>query len=315
MENRSYAILTGLFTILLGVALAATFAWFRGDTRQYNEYLVESRLPVTGLTPQASVHFRGVEVGKVTEIALDGKDTSLILVRVLVDASLPITRGTFAQLDYQGLTGIAHVLLDDDQSDPALLRPRAGETAARIVLRSSAFADLAASSTELLGQASELLERLNAIASEDNQLRLARTLENFELASARLEPALRAIPEVAERARRLLNDENQENIRRSLENLSRSTDAIAPLAEDSRQVMANMRALSEKLNQISTEISVEVSDRTLPKINDLVDQLDRDSRDFRRLVLQIEREPQSLLFGRAPVAPGPGEPGFKEGRK
>ena len=32
MESRSYALLTGLFTILLGMALAATFVWFRGDT-------------------------------------------------------------------------------------------------------------------------------------------------------------------------------------------------------------------------------------------------------------------------------------------
>jgi phospholipid/cholesterol/gamma-HCH transport system substrate-binding protein len=227
---------------------------------------------------------------------------------------VPITRGTFAQFGTQGLTGIAHIQLDDDHSDPAPLLPT-GAGPPRIALRGSALDDLAESSKVLLRQANSLLERMNAIASEDNQRRLERTLENFEQASARLEPALAAIPEVAERARRLLGEGNQESIRRSLSNLAEATDAIKPLAEDSRQVMANMRALSEKLDRISTEISIEVSDRTLPKINDLVDQLDRDSRDFRRLVLQIEREPQSLLFGRAPVAPGPGEPGFREGRK
>jgi hypothetical protein len=32
MESRAYALLTGLFTILLGIALAATFIWFRADT-------------------------------------------------------------------------------------------------------------------------------------------------------------------------------------------------------------------------------------------------------------------------------------------
>ena len=314
MENRSYALLTGLFTILLGVALALAFAWFRGDTREYNEYLVVSKLPASGLYSQASVRYRGVEVGKVTEIGLDQKDPTTILIRILVEDSVPITRGTFAQFGTQGLTGIAHVQLDDDQSDPAPLRPT-GAGPARIALRGSALDDLAESSKVLLRQATSLLERMNAIASEDNQLRLERTLQNFEQASARLEPALAAIPEVAERARRMLGEYNQESIRRSLSNLAEATDAIKPFAEDSRQVMANMRALSEKLDQISTEIAVEVSDRTLPKINELVDQLDRDSRDFRRLVLQIEREPQSLVFGRRPVQPGPGEPGFNAGRK
>ena len=314
MENRSYALLTGLFTILLGVALALAFAWFRGDTREYNEYLVVSKLPASGLYSQASVRYRGVEVGKVTEIGLDQKDPTTILIRILVEGSVPITRGTFAQFGTQGLTGIAHVHLDDDHSNPAPLRPT-GAGPARNALRGSALDDLAESSKVLLRQATSLLERMNAIASEDNQLRLERTLQNFEQASARLDPALAAIPEVAERARRMLGEDNQESIRRSLSNLAEATDAIKPFAEDSRQVMANMRALSEKLDQISTEISVEVSDRTLPKINELVDQLDRDSRDFRRLVLQIEREPQSLVFGRRPVQPGPGEPGFNAGRK
>lgn len=314
MENRSYAILTGLFTILLGVALALAFAWFRGDTREFNEYLVVSKLPASGLYTQASVRYRGVEVGKVTEIGLDQKDSAIVLIRILVESSVPITRGTFAQFGTQGLTGIAHIQLDDDHTNPAPLLPD-GAGPPQIALRGSALDDLAESSKSLLRQANTLLERMNAIASEDNQVRLERTLANFEQASARLEPALAAIPEVAERARRLFGEDNQESIRRSLSNLAEATDAIKPLAEDSRHVMANMRALSEKLDQISTEISIEVSDRTLPRINDLVDQLDRDSRDFRRLVLQIEREPQSLLFGRAPVAPGPGEPGFREGRK
>jgi phospholipid/cholesterol/gamma-HCH transport system substrate-binding protein len=76
-----------------------------------------------------------------------------------------------------------------------------------------------------------------------------------------------------------------------------------------------MRSLSEKLDRISTALSTEITDSTLPKVNDLVEQLTRDSKDFRRLILQVEREPQSLVFGRTQPQPGPGEPGFNDGRK
>lgn len=314
MENRSFALLTGLFTLLLGAALAATFIWFRGDNRDYDEYLVSSHLPVNGLYPQAAVRFRGVEIGKVERVYLDPQNPRNVLIRVSVDHSIKITKGTFAQLGYQGVTGIAHVLLDDEGKDPDPL-PRPPEGLPTIIVRGNVFDDLVENSKLLLQQASTLLDRLNVIVGDNNQTRLENILTNFENASEQLEPALRSIPEVAKRAEKLLGEDNQQSLRRSLDNLEQATNAFVPVAEDSRAVLANMKTLSEKLDRISTELSAEVTENTLPKINDLVDQLDRDSRDFRRLVLQIEREPQSLVFGRRPVPPGPGEPGFSGGRK
>jgi len=314
MESRSYALLTGLFTILLGIALAVTFAWFRGDSKSYSNYLVVSKFPVNGLNRQAAVRFRGVEVGKVEDISIDPQDAKVILIRVVVDDTVPITRGTYAQLGYQGLTGIAYVVLDDDGSNPAPLQFPVGGIA-RIEVRGNVFDDLAQSSKALLQQASDVLDRLNKIASDSNQTRIENTLANFEKASAQLEPALRAIPEVTERAKKFLGEDNQASLRRSLANIEQATGSVGPVIEDSRKVLANMRQLSDKLEKLSTEVSTEITDSTLPKVNQLVEQLGQDTQDFHRLMLQIEREPQSLVFGRQRPQPGPGEPGFEGARK
>ncbi|HEX7954446.1 MAG TPA: MlaD family protein [Burkholderiales bacterium] len=314
MESRSYALLTGLFTIVLGIALAVTFVWFRGDTRVHNRYIVESTFPVNGLNRQAAVRFRGVEIGKVENISVDPKDSKIILIQVVLDDSVPITRGTFAQIGYQGLTGIAFVVLDDDGSNPAPVRSSSG-TMARIEVRGNVFDDLAQSSKALLQQAAELLDRLNKIASETNQTRIENALISFEKASAELEPALRAIPEVTERARQFLNEDNRQSLQRSLANIEQATGSVAPLFEDSRKVLAGIRQLSDKLDRLSSEISSQINDSTLPKVNQLVEQLGRDSEDFHRLVTQFEREPQSLVFGRPRPPPGPGEPGFDGARK
>jgi phospholipid/cholesterol/gamma-HCH transport system substrate-binding protein len=182
-------------------------------------------------------------------------------------------------------------------------------------MRPNLFDDLASAGQGLVNQANQLLERLNRIVSEENEQRLAATLKNFEDASSQIEPALRAIPRVAERMNRFLDEENAERIKRSLANLELATGAIAPMAEDSRKALANIQAMSERLDRVSAEMAVEVSEGTLPRINNLVDQLTEDSRDLKRVLLQLERDPQSLLFGKTPTSPGPGEPGFSGGRR
>jgi phospholipid/cholesterol/gamma-HCH transport system substrate-binding protein len=49
---------------------------------------------------------------------------------------------------------------------------------------------------------------------------------------------------------------------------------------------------------------------TLPRLNDLLADLARVSRSLDRLLADLSEQPASLVFGRPPAAPGPGEPGF-----
>ena len=314
MENRAYALITGIFTILLSVAIVLSFIWFRGDNKTFSKYLVISKFPVNGLNRQAPVRFRGVEIGKVDDISIDRQDTQNILVRVSIDESVPITHGTFAQIGYQGLTGIAYIVLDDDGSNTQPLRTDDGNLA-RLEVRGNVFDDLAQSSKALLQQASDLLDRLNKIASDGNQTRIENALVNLEKASAELQPALQSIPQLTEQAKKFLGEDNQKSLRNSLANIEKATGSVVPIADDSRKVLANIRQLSEKLDKLSTELSRDITDGTLPSVNQLVEQLGQDSQDFHRLVQQIEREPQSLVFGRRPPQPGPGEPGFNGARK
>lgn len=314
MENRAHAILAGLFTLVFATVLVAAVQWFRGDTRAYHQYLLVSHYSVNGLYPQAEVRFRGISVGKVEELQVDSADPRRILIRITVARQIPITRGTFAQLGYQGVTGLAYVMLDDEGGNSEPL-PVGGASLAQIPVRPNVLDDLTSTGQVLLNQANVLLERLNALVSEGNAERLAHTLANLEAASAQLEPALRSIPAVAARAERILSDKNAGRIERSLDNLEQASASIAPIAADTRTVLANMQALTERMDRMTAEISSEVTESTLPRVDSLVEQLTQDSQDLRRVLQQFEREPRSLLFGRAPPVPGPGEPGFSDERK
>ena len=97
---------------------------------------------------QAPVRFRGVEVGKVETIEFLPNDARVILVRVAVRAGTPITKGTYAQLGSQGVTGLAYVILDDDGSKPE--RVAAGDLSYHIPVRASFLDEIAGSGKELL---------------------------------------------------------------------------------------------------------------------------------------------------------------------
>src|SRR6478735_4198087 len=104
MENRAYALAAGLFTVLLSACVVLAAMWFTGDTRQKIRYVLESHYPVTGLNEQAVVRYRGVSIGKVTTIEFDRPDPRVILIGIAIDGSVKLTRGTYAELRYQGVT-------------------------------------------------------------------------------------------------------------------------------------------------------------------------------------------------------------------
>ncbi len=65
MENKSHALAAGLFTIVLTIALILVGLWFGRDRSLRTPYDLVTRMSVAGLSNEATVRFRGVEVGKV----------------------------------------------------------------------------------------------------------------------------------------------------------------------------------------------------------------------------------------------------------
>jgi phospholipid/cholesterol/gamma-HCH transport system substrate-binding protein len=95
MENKSYAFAAGLFALLLGVGkLCWRMYWLGGSKRcETYDYVVVTKQNIGGLNPQAQVRYRGIRVGKVSDIRLDPEDYSNILVTISVNQDVPLTQG------------------------------------------------------------------------------------------------------------------------------------------------------------------------------------------------------------------------------
>lgn len=295
MENRAHALAAGLFIIFLSAAVAAVVMWFSGGTTPRDKYLLVSKFPITGLNPQAVVRYRGVSVGRVESIRLDPEDPHSILIRIAVDRDLRLTKDAYAQLGYQGLTGLAFVQLNDEGKQTERLQTDE-DNPAQIPFRPSALDNIAESGQRLLANASGLVERLNLLLGDQNQARFSHILENTEgmtdrLRSAvgQLEPGLKSLPGLAADASSMLKHTDQ-------------------LVIGLNQITARINQQGGAVDSLS-QTAGELTD-TLHKLREATEGLTRNSRSVDRFLLQLEEQPRSLLFGRSPPPPGPGEEGF-----
>ena len=74
MENRSHALVAGLFTLLLGVAVVLAVWWIGGKHEATRDYTVVTRQNVTGLSLQGQVRYRGIRAVSYTHLTLPTSD-------------------------------------------------------------------------------------------------------------------------------------------------------------------------------------------------------------------------------------------------
>ncbi|MDR3298494.1 MAG: MlaD family protein [Candidatus Accumulibacter sp.] len=302
MENRSHALLAGLFLLLLGASAAAVLWWFSGRQEENSHYLVETRDNVTGLNVQAQVRYRGIRVGRVESIRLDPNDARTTLLRISVPRHIPLTRGTVARLGHQGVTGIAHVLLEDDGKDPTPLPPD-GKGGARIAMRDSLVQELTDVGGDVLRQTRELLTGMNDLLRPENRQSISRTLANIEASS-------RHVRETSERLQHALGPDATRRVDSILLQTELTVAQAAPFFAEARGLVARLDTASEKFETTLGNFNLDGMSALTLRLNGLTDEFSSTAQQLNRVLRLLEESPQSLIFGRRAIAPGPGESGF-----
>ncbi len=319
MENKAHALAAGIFVLVVAAMLAGLTIWLTRDNTSYQHYEMTSKDGVTGLQPQAAVRYKGVAVGKVTRIGFDPQVPGNVLIRIAVNDQAPITPSTFAVLGYQGVTGLAHVQLDDEGvAEPPL--PPGPSGLPRLPLRSSPLSRLAEQGPAILGQVEEATHRINQLLGDDNQKRFSQALDGMGQAASsvaalsqrldttvkeRLDPALAALPPLAGDARQ------------TLQALQQAGAQVSTLAADIGQTTRRLSAEGGALDQITqgTQALARAADQfgnsTLPRVNRAADDASRAARQLGRTAGGINENPQLFIYGTGRAGAGPGEPGFE----
>lgn len=301
MESRFSYTLVGAFVILLGALLVGIIFWLYAggpDEHRYRTYVVYFDESVAGLTVGAPVRYKGVTVGRVTEIGLAPDGSGRVRLLLSVDETAPVRTDTTATLRMQGLTGLVQVELSGGSPGAPALVARPPEKWPVIPSRPSLMTRLDTAVTAVLANLNRIAENLNALTDEDNRRALARTLENVEkttrrlaeqmpLLEATLKNTAAASAETAQLARRLQDTAGR--VEHMSGEISRAAAATAGAAQTAQADLAQLGG------------------QTLPEVNALLSDLRELAASLRRTSGELERHPASLVFGRPAPRPGPGE--------
>lgn len=310
MENRSHALMTGVFTIALLVAAVLVGLWLNRDRTERVPYEIVTTQSIPGLNPQATVRYRGLEVGRVDEIVFDPKVTGQILIRLSVDEGTPVTSTTFASLGYQGVTGIAFVQLDDDRTGSPLLKS-GPDRVARVPLRPGLLDQLEKRGLAILEKTEQITNSLNQMVSPQNQQMILGAFDNIGKAAAaygeiprKLEPTIERLPALTAKVDQSLTSFNQ--LSASANSAVRNYDRLATSLQAPDGPVARLTSAIGSLEGVTSDLEMQ----TLPHLTSMADEAKASLRAVKRTANSLSDRPQSILFGAPSATPGPGEPGF-----
>ncbi len=291
MENRAHALVAGLFVIFLSIAIASVAMWFSGSNIKRDSYLVVTKESVSGLNPQSAVHYRGVNIGKVESIQFDPDNSQQILIHISINENVAVSKTVYAQLGYQGVTGLAYIQLNDNEAGNERL-----PSDAKIPMRRSLLDEVTGSGQDLLSNVNQLVLKMHQLLDDQNRTYISNILQNVEKATGNFDTIAGHMQPV-------------------LKSFTDLTIESATLVKRLDQLLGEINLAAAKANQKegifdSLSHSTQELAATIPELHKVSSSLTRNSHNLDRVLHLLEENPQSLLFGRPPSTPGPGETGF-----
>ena len=253
MEDKVNYTLVGIFVLGLGAALVVAVLWLAAGLntqKKYEPYQSVIKESVAGLSVAAPVKYLGVDVGKVSEIAIDPQNSRQVRVKFLIERGTPIKQDTEAVMKSQGLTGIAYIELSGGSVGSPPLLATSDVPVPLIRSKPSLSARLEDVLTSVLANVNRTAANLDAVLDAGNRAALkqtladtaslvhalaaqqgtisagiadgARTAKNAARASDRLGPAIERIAASADALRKMGSD-----ISRTSDSASRTVDTAA----------------------------------------------------------------------------------------
>ena len=307
METKANYLVIGSFVLAVLAAGFGFVYWMQsfgsGGSKQY-QIVFEGG--VSGISSASNVLFNGIRVGKVQGLSLDPVDSRLVRVLISVDGTTPVRTNSRARIESQGLTGGSAIQLSAGTPDSPLLVAKNDDQIPIIKADRASTQSLFDAAPEVMGNANALLVRLNDVIA-DNQDSIRKTVTNVESFTTMLDQRKDDIDSVIRDARELTAQIRRvaDKIEKSVDNLSKyMTDDGQSFLAQAQEAAQAFRDLAKKLDKSygdSAEGLTRFAKDGLKEFELFMRDGRRAARTLDRVLEQIERNPQSFLFGGSSV--------------
>lgn len=320
MDPKANYFMVGLFVLVLTLGAVGLVLWL-GKTDyldEYNQYRAYMRQSVSGLSVNSTVKYRGVDVGRVREISLNPDNIEEVRLTLDILRNIPIKTDTVATMETQGLTGMAILNLEGGSREAPELEPEPDQPYPVIQTKPSLYYRLDMALSRLLSEEGvfTLLSNLNtfseqatAMVNEETRAKLDAILDDFSEVSQALAGQSRTIRHSIQTA-----SEAMENLAGLTVQVKRDWPALVKRMEHSS---AAVQQVTEDLAETGNTLRMLVRDsrpdlqrftrETLGETGQLISELRQLTATLQRAARQIERSPDSLIYGRPAQPKGPGE--------
>ncbi|RLA73509.1 MAG: MCE family protein [Epsilonproteobacteria bacterium] len=283
-------------------------------TKKYHINFDES---VLGLNIDSAVKYRGINVGKVTGLRINPKNSEQVEVLVTILKTTPIKETTVAKLTSQGITGLSYINLSMGNNGALALKAKAGEKYPVIKTEDSFFERFEKSLGTVSTKLSQTLTRTSELLNEENQKQIALLLTKAASFMGQME--------------KLMNDKAIANLHSSIKNIdtaSNKFDAMLPKVEYfidksvawEDKISTSFSSISKSYLGIKSSMDIfkgaisngefnikEITSDVMPTLNSTLLEMQHFMISIENVLNQYERSPGDILYKQEEIKKGPGE--------
>ncbi|MCK9373474.1 MAG: MlaD family protein [Sulfuricurvum sp.] len=322
MESKVNYTAVGLFVILFTTALVAFGFWlgkYNGDTKDYRYYKLFITESVAGLSPEAAVKFRGVDVGKVETILINPNNSEEIELTLKIKKETPIKTDSYAILKFYGITGLAYIeIAGGTKESPLLVSDE--HTVATIPSSPSLIKRLDESLSNVASKLSTTLDKADRLFNDRNVENVALTLEHLRSLSVQLDGYQNEVRTLIQQTIALENNatgslnsiqDAADETKKSAANFNnvvtvKMGNTLDSLEKSSRETHALIQKIEQTVDRGDYDLR-SVAAPTATEFNELIAQTKLLSNELEQSLNHLKNSPSDLLFKTSKPTPGPGE--------
>lgn len=318
MESKVNYTVVGIFVVLFSIAAVAFVFWlgkYNDDEAQYQHFKVYITESVSGLAPEATVKFHGVDVGLVESIQINPTNSEEVELLLKIKKTTPIKNDSTAVLKFFGITGLAFIEISGGAKNAPLLQT-SPDNIATIPTTPSLIKRLDESLSLVVTKFSETLDKTNAILNEKNSDNFSQTLSNLKTMSQQMNAYQDEIDTLLRNS--IQTGQNMDDM---MARVGKSSDTVndsmatfkITMRDGFHPTMVAWRETSKNVDLLTKTINANLvrgdydAQASMVELNTLMIQSRTLLGEMEQTLKNIKENPSDLLFKETKPTPGPGE--------